>query len=132
MSVRIRMLACISVNPAIDKRVLMAKLRPGEVNRADSVRAAAGGKAAHVAMVLRRLGAQPLWIGFAGGPGGQELLAGLHALGVQAVPVSMKNTTRSNLEIIDDSGTVTEILEPGAQVSMEEWRAFEAAYAAVF
>ena len=126
------MLACISVNPAIDKRVLMAKLRPGEVNRADSVRAAAGGKAAHVAMVLRRLGAQPLWIGFAGGPGGQELLAGLHALGVQAVPVSMKNTTRSNLEIIDDSGTVTEILEPGAQVSMEEWRAFEAAYAAVF
>jgi 1-phosphofructokinase family hexose kinase len=126
------MLACISVNPAIDKRVRMAKLTPGEVHRVDSVRAAAGGKAAHVAMVLRTLGAQPLWIGFAGGAGGQELLTGLLARGVQAVPVAMENATRCNLEIVDDDGTVTEILEPGAQVSMEEWRAFEAAYAALF
>jgi len=126
------MLACISANPAIDKRVRMAKLTPGEVNRANSVRSAAGGKAAHVAMVLRRLGVQPLWIGFVGGAGGQELLTGLHAFGIETFPVSMKNPTRSNLEIIDDSGTVTEVLEPGAPVSTEEWRAFEAAYAAVF
>jgi 1-phosphofructokinase family hexose kinase len=126
------MLVCISVNPAIDKRVRMAKLKPGEVHRASGVRAAAGGKAAHVAMVLRALGAEPLWIGFAGGAGGQELLTGLRALGVQVAPVAMENATRCNLEIIDDDGTVTEILEPGAQVSMEEWRAFEAAYAAVF
>jgi len=126
------MLACISVNPAIDKRVHMAKLVPGQVNRARSVRAAAGGKAAHVAMALQRLGAKPLWIGFAGGASGQELLTGLHALGVQTVPVATTNATRSNVEVIDDDGTVTELLEPGAEVSAEEWQELAAACESVF
>ena len=125
-------MACISLNPAIDKRVRLAKLAPGQVNRASTVKAAAGGKAAHVAMVLQRLGGQPLWIGFAGGAPGQDLLMGLHALGVQTVPVSTSNATRSNLEIIDDDGTVTELLEPGAEVSPEEWQAFESACDSVF
>jgi 1-phosphofructokinase family hexose kinase len=57
---------------------------------------------------------------------------GLHSLGVQTVAVATKNATRSNLEIIDDDGTVTELLEPGAEVSAEEWRAFESACESVF
>jgi len=126
------MFVCISANPAIDKRVRLSKLVPGGVNRASEVQAAAGGKAAHVAMVLRSLGADPSWIGFAGGPTGQELLAGLQHLKIQVVPVPMKNATRTNLEIIDDCGTVTEILEPGAPVWIEEIRAFESACDAVF
>ena len=126
------MFVCISVNPAMDKRVRLTKLVPGHVNRAASVQAAAGGKAAHVAMVLRSLGAAPRWIGFAGGSSGQELVAGLRDLRIHAVPVPMNNATRTNLEIIDESGTVTEILEPGAPVSMDELRAFASACDAVF
>jgi 1-phosphofructokinase family hexose kinase len=126
------MFVCISVNPAIDKRVRLAKLLPGHVNRVTGVQAAAGGKAAHVAMVLRSLGAEPRWIGFVGGSSGQELLAGLRDLRIQAVPVPMKNATRNNLEIIDECGTITEILEPGASVSPEEIRAFESASEKVF
>lgn len=126
------MLVCISVNPAIDKRVRLTKLVPRHVNRASDVRAAAGGKAVHVAMVLRRLGAEPRWVGFAGGASGQELLAGLHELHIQTVAVPMKNTTRVNLEIIDDAGAVTEILEPGAAVSMEECSAFQSACELIF
>lgn len=126
------MFVCISVNPAIDKRVRLAKLLPGHVNRASEVRAAAGGKAAHVAMVLRRLGADPLWIGFAGGTNGQELLSGLQEMGIQTVAVPMRNTTRVNLEIIEEDGAVTEILEPGAAVSTEECQAFQSACDAVF
>jgi len=126
------MLVCISANPAIDKRVRLAKLVPGRVNRASEVRAAPGGKAAHVAMVLQKLGADPLWIGFAGGANGQELLAGLSELGIRTVSVPMKNATRTNLEIIDEDGVVTEILEPGADVSNDECRAFTCACEAVF
>ena len=126
------MFACISVNPAIDKRIHLARLVPGHVNRVSDVQAAAGGKAAHVAMVLRSLGAQPRWIGFTGGPSGEELLSGLRDLGIQTVPVPMKNATRTNLEVIDEFGTVTEILEPGAMVSMEEIHAFESACDALF
>jgi tagatose 6-phosphate kinase len=126
------MFVCISVNPAIDKRVRLTKLLPGHVNRVTGVQAAAGGKAAHVAMVLLSLGAEPRWIGFVGGSSGQELLAGLRDLRIQADPVPMNNATRNNLEIIDECGMVTEVLEPGASVSMEEIRAFESACDAVF
>ncbi|HYL84650.1 MAG TPA: 1-phosphofructokinase family hexose kinase [Candidatus Angelobacter sp.] len=126
------MLVCISLNPAMDKRACLAKLVRGQVNRLNEVHAAAGGKAAHVAMVLRRLGAEPHWIGFAGGSSGQELLAGLRDLQIQTVPVPAKNATRSNLELIEENGTVTEILEPGAYISREECHAMQSACEAVF
>src|SRR6202140_5008238 len=115
---------CVSVNPAIDKRVRVPALIPGGVNRANDVRAAPGGKAAHVAMVLLALGADPLWIGFAGGLTGTQLLDGLLALGIRVQPVTANVGTRTNLEIIDDRGGVTELLEPGLPIGEKEWGNF--------
>jgi 1-phosphofructokinase family hexose kinase len=121
------MFVCISANPAIDKRLRLARLVLGGVNRVTEVRAAPGGKATHVAMVLKTLGADPRWIGFAGGASGQELLDGLHRLGIRAHPVGMEQATRVNLEIIDDAANVTEILEPGAAPSESEIASFQVA-----
>jgi 1-phosphofructokinase family hexose kinase len=117
---------CVSVNPAIDKRMHIARLTPGEVNRASEVRAEPGGKAAHVAMVLRTLGADPLWIGFAGGSTGEQLLTGLRDLEIRVQPVMVNAETRVNLEIIDREGGVTEILEPGSAIAEKEWERFVA------
>jgi 1-phosphofructokinase family hexose kinase len=119
------MFVCISANPAIDKRVRLTKLVPGGVNRATDVKAAPGGKATHVAMVLRTLGADPDWIGFSGGASGQELLDGLRMLGIRAHPAKTAQVTRVNLEIIDDAAGVTEILEPGAAPSESEIASFQ-------
>jgi len=121
------MFVCISPNPAIDKRLRLSRLVPGCVNRATEVHPAPGGKAAHVAMVLRTLGADPQWIGFAGGASGQDLLSGLRKIGVRAKAIAIEQSTRVNLEIIDDSASVTEILEPGAAPSETEIAAFLAA-----
>jgi 1-phosphofructokinase family hexose kinase len=118
------MFVCISANPAIDKRLRLTKLVPGGVNRASDVKASPGGKATHVAMVLRTLGADPEWIGFTGGASGQELLDGLRALGIRAHPIQTEQATRVNLEIIDDAASVTEILEPGAAPSKSEIASF--------
>lgn len=118
------MFVCISPNPAIDKRLRLARLVPGCVNRATEVHPAPGGKAAHVAMVLRTLGADPQWIGFAGGASGQDLLSGLRKIGIRANAVTVEQSTRVNLEIIDDSASVTEILEPGAAPSETEIASF--------
>ena len=115
---------CVSANPAIDKRVRVSTLIPGRVNRISEVRAAPGGKAAHVAMVLRILGADPLWIGFAGGLTGTQLLDGLVALGIRVQPVTANVDTRINLEIIDDHDGVTELLEPGLPIEENEWTSF--------
>jgi 1-phosphofructokinase family hexose kinase len=115
---------CVSANPAIDKRMRVSRLIPSRVNRVSDVRAAPGGKAAHVAMVLQTLGADPLWIGFAGGLTGTQLLDGLQALHIRVQPVTATVDTRVNLEIIDDQGGVTELLEPGLPIGKKEWTSF--------
>lgn len=108
------MFLCVSANPAIDKRMRIGTLLPGHVNRGTDVQPNPGGKAAHVAMVLRVLGDDPLWMGFSGGATGIELTEGLQRIGIRTQPVVIHQPTRVNLEILHGDGSVTEILEPGA------------------
>src|SRR6266481_91770 len=112
---------CVSLNPAIDTRLILSGFLPGRVNRVAEVYRTPGGKAAHVAMALKGLGATPTWIGFSGGATGSELLAGLHRLGIETMPISTGQPTRVNLEILDTQGEVTEILEPGGTITQSEW-----------
>jgi 1-phosphofructokinase family hexose kinase len=126
------MLICVSANPAIDKRLMLPSLVPGQVLRARAVQSFPGGKGAHVAMVLRTLGEAPHWIGTCGGATGAELAAGLSALGIHATPCPSGQTTRTNMEIIEDGGCVTEILEPGTAPSSAELHDFEKACAHLF
>src|SRR5215813_13271953 len=62
------MFLCVSANPAIDKRIRMAEFRIGAVNRAKEAIPEPGGKAAHVALALRALGARPRSNGRFSGP----------------------------------------------------------------
>jgi len=78
-------------------------------------------------MALRALGGRPQWVGFAGGPTGKILIAGLQALGVETQATVVRAPTRENLAIVDDRGTVTEILEPGGKPSGRELDAFRKA-----
>jgi 1-phosphofructokinase family hexose kinase len=126
------MFLCVSPNPAIDKRLAVPLLERARVNRARRVQSFPGGKATHVAMVLRTLGGSPRWIGPCGGTSGQELLAGLSALGIQAIACATHGSTRTNLEIVEDDGSVTEILEPGSAPGPAEWAEFESACGKLF
>ncbi len=115
---------CVSLNPAIDTRLVVNGFVPGRVNRVSEVHRTPGGKAAHVAMALKGLGATPTWIGFSGGATGGELLAGLRLLEIATMPVSTCKASRVNLEILDTSGEVTEVLEPGGTITQSEWSDF--------
>jgi 1-phosphofructokinase family hexose kinase len=126
------MFLCVSANPAIDKQIRMTELSVGSVNRATEATPEPGGKAAHVAMALRALGERPQWIGFAGGATGEFLVSGLKTLGIQARPITVRAATRENLAIVDDAGTVTEILEPGGKPLAKELAAFRKAANAEF
>jgi 1-phosphofructokinase family hexose kinase len=121
------MFLCVSPNPAIDKRLTLPSLAPGEIHRARTVRSFPGGKSTHVAMVLRALGETPHWIGLYGGATGEQLVSGLRALKIEPQLCATHAETRTNLEIIDDAGNVTEIREPGLTPSSEELAAFESA-----
>ncbi len=87
-----------------------------------------GGKSLHVAMVLRTLGVDPLWLGFAGGATGGALAEGIRAMGIRTETIEIANSTRNNLEILENDGTVTEILEPGPAVTPEELERLQRAY----
>jgi 1-phosphofructokinase family hexose kinase len=122
------MFLCVSMNPAVDWRLKLPLLQTGAVNRVTEASAAPGGKAAHVAMVLQTLGANPIWLGFAGGTTGKVLLEGLRETGIQVEAVSTAGATRMNLEMIDENGTVTEVLEPGPCVSRSELQSMETTF----
>jgi hypothetical protein len=53
------MILCLTPNPAIDRTLHVDALRLGEVHRADTVLAAAGGKGLNVARTIRSLGGSP-------------------------------------------------------------------------
>ena len=126
------MILCISLNPAIDRRLRLERLAVGEVNRAQAVEPLPGGKAAHVAMGVKTLGEEVLWIGFLGGATGVACERGFRALDIPVHAISITEETRTNLEIIDEAGMVTEILEPGAPVSAEELQAMLSACRLLF
>ncbi|MGC1661472.1 MAG: hexose kinase [Candidatus Acidiferrales bacterium] len=113
-------IVCLSANPAMDRRLRVAALRPGEINRVSAVEGMPGGKASHVALAAHALGARAVWIGLAGGAIGQECVRGLRDLGIEAIAVPTAAATRVNLEIIEDSGRITEILEPGSVPAADE------------
>jgi 1-phosphofructokinase family hexose kinase len=113
-------IVCLSANPAMDRRLRVESLTVGEVNRAKSGHGFAGGKAAHVAMSARALAANAVWIGFLGGAIGEECARQLESLGIQVAAIRTESSTRVNLEIIEDSGEITELLEPGVEPSVEE------------
>jgi 1-phosphofructokinase family hexose kinase len=114
------MIVCVSANPAVDRRVWLTGLHVGRVNRALRARPAAGGKAAHVAMAARALGAEVLWVGFLGGAAGEACARGLAEVGVSAEVVRTRSETRVNLELIEGDGAVTEVLEPGGEIAEDE------------
>jgi|SRR5580704_6237532 1-phosphofructokinase family hexose kinase len=115
---------CVSANPAVDRRVYLDALIPGEVNRARSSLAMSGGKAAHVAMAARALGVEASWIGFLGGAIGEQVEAELRKLTIEVSPIRTASATRVNLEVIEDSGRITEVLEPGGQITGDEQTEF--------
>ncbi|MGB8541935.1 MAG: 1-phosphofructokinase family hexose kinase [Candidatus Acidiferrales bacterium] len=113
-------IVCVSANPAMDRRVYMDTLVPGEVNRARSSLAMPGGKAAHVAMAAQALGVEASWIGFLGGAIGEQIESELRKLAIEVSPIRTAAETRVNLEVIENSGRITEVLEPGGKISPHE------------
>lgn len=114
------MIICVSANPAVDRRVRVKNLKIGAVNRASASESWAGGKAAHAAMAARALGEHVVWIGFLGGASGAQVERQLGKLGIEVLPVRTMAPTRTNDEIIDENGRITEILEPGGNISQSE------------
>ena len=111
------MVVTVTLNPAIDKRMIVPRLKVGATNRAEVERIDPGGKGVNVAKALQQLGCPVVATGFLAGNNGRLIAEGLAARGITADFIQVPGETRVNLKIKDPvEGTETEINEPGFHV----------------
>jgi 1-phosphofructokinase family hexose kinase len=112
----------ITPNPAIDRTLLVAKFNAGEVHRSTGTIVAAGGKGMNAARATRRLGAEPVCMGFTGGQTGQHFEKLTQNEGFRTVWTPIAGETRTCVILVDQAtGSPSVINEPGPAISAAEW-----------
>jgi len=108
------MITTVTLNPAIDRTLLLDHFEKGEVNRLNQVREDMGGKGINVSRILGVLGEESQAIGFLG----KKNLAVVEQLLLEQ-PFSknfviVSEATRTNTKIVElESQTTTDLNEPG-------------------
>lgn len=118
----------VTLNPAVDKTYTTHGLITGHVNRMRTMVKIAGGKGVNVTKILRQYGCEVVATGFLGGYSGQFITEDLEKRGAECRFVQVGGETRSNMNIIADDGYVTEILEPGPEITEGEQAEFMEQY----
>jgi len=116
----------VTLNPALDKTILLDRLSIGKLNRVKDIRIDLGGKGINVSKVLKQFNIQSLATGFIAGERGNQWLNQLkqHQQLVDFYPVP--GEIRTNLKIVDQhTNTTTEINEPGFEVTSKHLTLFK-------
>ncbi|WP_166246515.1 1-phosphofructokinase [Paenibacillus turpanensis] len=104
----------VTMNPALDKTVLVDQFVYGQLNRIKESRIDAGGKGINVAKVLKHFEVEAEAWGLSAGYPGKMLKNKLDALGISSVFIEADGETRTNTKVVDSSSKVTtELNEPG-------------------
>lgn len=117
------MIYTVTLNPALDKTVVIPHFRTDTVNRVTNVRMDPGGKGINVSKVLAELGEPSVAFGFAGGTAGQTLRRMLAERGLESELYEADGETRTNLKIIDPaSHTNTDVKNPARRFPPQRWK----------
>lgn len=119
------MITVITFNPSIDRLYKLDTFKVGFVQRANFVNPTAGGKGLNVSKVVNKLGETPTCLGFLGGFNGAYIENELENIGVKNGFTKIDGETRICLNIMDNEGVSTEILEKGPVVSKKDINKFE-------
>ncbi len=115
----------VTLNPCIDKTIILKSFCEGGLNRSEHVRQDVGGKGINVGKVLRNFGLDVLAMGIAGNRNRTILLDELEERGIAHQFLSVSGENRTNYKIFDaNKGQITEINEPGFVVSEQELEQF--------
>lgn len=114
------MIYTVTLNPAIDKTVVISDFTAGKVNRVEQLREDAGGKGINVSKCLKALGTQSVAVLLLAGDAGRHLAGLLEQEGLSLLRIEAEGQTRTNLKIVAPVlGQNTDINEPGVQASEE-------------
>lgn len=117
------MIVTVTMNPAIDKTVEIPALKPGDLNRISRVEYDAGGKGINVSKTIAELGGESIATGFLGGNAGRTIEQVLKEKGISQDFVWVQGETRTNTKVFEKSGAVTELNEPGPEISESQVKA---------
>lgn len=118
------MIVTVTMNPAIDKTVEVDELKSGELNRLKNVINDVGGKGINVSKTISALGGLTLATGFIGGTGGGVIEKVLNIMNIKCDFIHIKGETRTNLKVVEKNSHVTELNEPGPNISDDEMEKF--------
>lgn len=115
------MILTITINPAIDKTILVEKLNVNHVNRVLSSREDLGGKGINVSKVLTKLNVPTIACGFIGSKNYAKVSQFVEYEQLATDFVLVDATTRTNTKIVEvSSRSTTDINEPGFEVTQKE------------
>ena len=122
------MILTVTLNPALDKIIILDNLKLGRLNRVQDTTVLAGGKGINVSEVLTKLKIENKALGIVGGNNGRTITSMLENKGVRADFIWSDFETRQNLKIKEkNTNRETEINE-GGKVSKENINDFKTAY----
>lgn len=107
----------VTLNPALDLSIQLARLEPGAVNRTRETHLAAAGKGLNVARVLVSLGHRVTLGGFLGAANDTAFIEACQRDGIEDASLRLPGETRINAKLVEDGGRVTDINGPGIEVS---------------
>ncbi|MCW2529713.1 MAG: phosphofructokinase [Pseudonocardiales bacterium] len=113
------MIVTVTPNPSVDRAMSVDTFTLGGVNRVNSVRVDPGGKGVNVSRALVANGTRSVAVLPLGGPDGQLLAQLLTEAGVEYEAVPVRDSTRTNLSVLDPSGRTTKINEPGPTLTAQ-------------
>jgi 1-phosphofructokinase len=114
------MIVTVTLNPSLDRTLLVPRLERGDVIRAEGTLTDPGGKGVNVARALAAHGDAVVAVLPAGGAVGRAVVALLGDTGVAVVAVAIAGTTRANVTVVEPDGTTTKLNEPGPELSDAE------------
>lgn len=95
------MIVTVTLNPAVDRVVVLYELHLGDSNRVFDGQIDPGGKGVNVSRVLQELGETSLATGFVAGSLGSFIQASLKRVGIPAAFIQIPGQTRQNLAIVE-------------------------------
>lgn len=113
------MIITVTMNPAIDKTAEIEKFQVRALNRLPALVTDVGGKGINVSRVIKSLGGSSIACGFAAGHGGDMAEQMLRSQGIASDFIKIKGETRTNLKLMEPGGYLTELNEPGPEITPE-------------
>lgn len=117
----------VGPNLAIDRTMSTGELKPGSPPAITQVAVTAGGKGVNVARATQALGLDATLVGLLPGELGLAVAGLLADEGIRLVGVPVPGELRSAMIIHEPGGRATVLNEPGPELALDDWLAYEAA-----